>query len=148
MERENFQEYVSWQWHCNEHEEEGEEDDNVVMYIIIVVYYISPSSMLFVVDELLSLIFIRYNFCSCLCMYFYRGNSHIHACLHVSDNIYKGNVVAQHRVDDDNDTIDATAKLFLEKFFKVMNNISSSFSSPFSLVAANAAFVAASAQVH
>ena len=42
--RENFQEYVSWQWHCNEHEDEGKEDDNVVMYIINVVCYISPSS--------------------------------------------------------------------------------------------------------
>ena len=44
VERENFQEYVSWQWHCNEHEDEGKEDDNVVMYIINVVCYISPSS--------------------------------------------------------------------------------------------------------
>ena len=51
-------------------------------------------------------------------MYFCRGNSHIHACLHVSNIIYKGNVAAQHRVDDDNDTIDATAKLVLEKFLK------------------------------
>ena len=43
MDRENFQVYVSWQWHCNEHEDERKEDDIVVMYIINVVCYISPS---------------------------------------------------------------------------------------------------------
>ena len=71
--------------------------------------------MLHVVDEQLSLIFSSYNFCSCLCNSSEAILIFMHVCLKY--NIYMGNVAAQLRVDDDNDTIDATAKIVPREIF-------------------------------